>query len=104
MNEIPNTRMMTAHGYTLEHTGGGCRAWHRPVEDGYLMITDYQLGLTAAASSQEWSVGRYLDDGEQYGWIVTGEVYTLEGALAVADKLPLPQQGYEQFFYPETRR
>lgn len=102
--KTPNAELMTSHGYELYHTGGGCMAWMREVEGGYILITNDDAGVDSDADEVVWIVGRYLDGGEQggvvgdlqYGFVITGDYATLHDALARADTLPIPQDGDER--------
>jgi hypothetical protein len=97
MRAVPHARRMAAHGYTLEKTGGGLM-WFKRMEGGYLTITDEDLSLTSDADAHAWRCERYLGFRPNvYGWVVS-QPHTLEEALAIADKLPLPQQGDEVWF------
>lgn len=87
--------LMSAHGYTAEHTGGGCMAWERPLDDGgYLMITDGDSGLGdwPEIEAAQWYVARYNADGDTWSDLEsTGDLgLTLRDALKAADELPVP--------------
>ena len=85
---------MQAHGWRKEEMGGHLLAWRRDVEGGYVIVTDQQNELSAPQNAPVWSGGRYLDNGEAYGWHVVDGV-TLEEAAALAESMPIPQHGDE---------
>jgi hypothetical protein len=56
-------RIMTANGYTVAHTGGGCLCWERTLPGGfYLWICDEGNGL-GEVIDQPYLVGCYDRDG-----------------------------------------
>lgn len=72
-------KMMTAAGYAVQHTGGGCMAWERRVEPSgaYLWVCTpgQDLGET---TDEEYLVGFYDADGNT---LADGEVSNLAAAL-----------------------
>jgi hypothetical protein len=59
-------KLMTAHGYTIEHTGGGCLVWHKEGKDHYVWITRHatELGADVVDFNNErvFDVGLYAND------------------------------------------
>lgn len=89
---------MRAEGYEVYHTGGGCLAWMRTLDedgDSYLLITSND-DIAGDPEAQEWGVGRY--DGDS--WINLEECFTLSEAIRVAALLPAPHGDLVQEVYP----
>lgn len=90
---------LRAAGYEVYHTGGGCLAWMRTLDeegDSYLLITSND-DIAGDPESPEWSVGRY--DGDS--WINLEECFTLAEAIRVAGLLPVPRGDLVQEVYPD---
>jgi hypothetical protein len=65
-------KLMTAQGYTIAHTGGGCMCWEKSLEGGfYLWICDEGNGL-GDKINETYLVGCYAPDGPD-GWDNTPE-------------------------------
>lgn len=90
----PEGQTFNAASFHLEHTGGGCTAWERPV-DGTpwrILITDSEgLGHTLEGehcyrpgSPDCWLIGAQNDDGDG---TECEEADTAERALEIADAL-----------------
>lgn len=78
---------LTAAGWDKQHTGGGCMAWERPAENGYIWLTNEGTALEGDRDAAEWYVGRY--NAALEGEASIGAV-TFAEALAAVDKLPDP--------------
>ena len=56
------------YGFYVEHTGGGCTAWVKKLENGYLVLTDdnlnHELGETGSAFVMCYYDGDEGDDSE----------------------------------------
>jgi hypothetical protein len=75
-------------GFEPQHTGGGCMAWQKTLDDGTtLWISAGGAYLDADPDEPEWYAGRYADDGD--GTIDVLEL-TLAKALELAAELPSP--------------
>lgn len=73
-------------GYEIAHTGGGCLAWRKDLDNGeHLLICTEDNTIDADPAAKEWLVGRHTDDG---GMIEIDGATTLEDALRIADLLP----------------
>lgn len=94
---IRHAGRMESNGYRVDEMGGGCLAWWKSTEGGYVVISDEGNNLDSDEGAEVWSVGRYLDDGERYGFVVTDAVNTLEYALHLAAGIRLPKDGEECF-------
>jgi hypothetical protein len=71
-------RIMTAAGYHIAHTGGGCLCWEQTKEDGrYQWICDQGNGL-GEKEDERYLVGLYDSEGEI---IAQGDVANLQAAL-----------------------
>lgn len=82
---------MTAHHFEPQHTGGGCMAWQRVLDDGSFIsicIDGCELGEWSDRDKAEWCLGRY--DGEDCGFVDCDEPLTLLDALSLAERLPKP--------------
>lgn len=56
-------KIMTAHNYTVSHTGGGCLTWERMIDDKhYLWICDEGNGL-GESPDERYLVGCYDSEG-----------------------------------------
>lgn len=95
---IPNAELMVAAGYTPYHTGGGCMAWRKDIDRGYLLITTEDASIDGNAEDQIWMVGRYLEDGEEYGYITAAYWIglDLQKATVIGPEIPLPKDGEER--------
>jgi len=95
-NATPEGQVFTASNFTLEHTGGGCTAWERPVDNtGWrVLITDSEglghslEGKHAYDPDREdcWLIGAHNDDGDSFR-DECDEALTAEEALVAADNL-----------------
>jgi hypothetical protein len=89
---------MSQAGYGVWHTGGGCMAWHKPLDkDRYLMITvDASLGFWASRDVKEWSVGLYDESDALVSsrWVGWKEEVTLDEALRIGTEI-LPHLQWE---------
>lgn len=86
-------------GYEVYHTGGGCLAWRRPLDeegDSYLLITAGN-DIAGDPMAQEWDVGRY--DGDS--WINLKASFTLAEAIVAAAALPMPRGELVQEVYAD---
>jgi hypothetical protein len=71
-------KTMTAAGYHVAHTGGGCLVWEKTLSDGgYLWICDAGNGLGESAT-EPYLVGCYDKEGEI---IAQDEMANLHSAL-----------------------
>jgi uncharacterized membrane-anchored protein len=69
---------MTALGFHVAHTGGGCLVWEQTKEDGrYLWVCDQANGL-GEREEESYLVGAYDKEGEI---IAQGDVANLQAAL-----------------------
>lgn len=87
---------MREHGYAAQHTGGGCMAWEKTLEDAderYVMITvdGVELGKWEDRDKAEWQVGIYTVEGD--GWTLAYPFHTLADAVKIAEVLPWPNSG-----------
>jgi len=83
------------NGWNSWHTGGGCWAWHKRLNaNEYLLITfdECTLGSWAERETPNWTVGRYLENEQDQGWICATDL-TL--AKAFEAQLPQPKNGDE---------
>jgi hypothetical protein len=90
---------LRAAGYDVAHTGGGCLAWMRLLDeegDSYLLITSNE-DIDGDPAAPEWVVGRY--DGDS--WINLEESFTLPDAIRVAGLLPRAVGELVQEVYPD---
>jgi hypothetical protein len=81
----PVGKILTARGFAISHTGGGCLAWEKSTATHYAWITGEDgVSLEDDAtdpSTIEFIVGLYDQDGE----IDEGDNPTIIGAVAAAD-------------------
>jgi hypothetical protein len=75
-------KIMTAAGYHVAHTGGGCLTWEQTLEDGYRWICDDGNGLGETVA-ETYLVGTYNKDAEL---IAEGAAPDLHAALAWMEK------------------
>jgi hypothetical protein len=63
-------KLMTANDFTIDHTGGGCLAWHKSGKDHYAWVTVDGTGLGAEVvdlDARVFDVGLYAnDDGDTF--------------------------------------
>ncbi len=60
-------RKLRSAGFSLDHTGGGCRAYIKALDDKhYLMVTDRNGCGVDRISPDNWIVGLYDENGEVY--------------------------------------
>jgi hypothetical protein len=57
------------YGFYVEHTGGGCTAWAKKLENGYLIMTNGNLGHDLGENGKEFDMCFYdgKDDEEAWG-------------------------------------
>lgn len=73
-------------GFEIAHTGGGCLAWRKDLDNGeYLLVCTEDNTIDADPAAKEWLVGRHSDDG---GMVEIDGATTLEDALRIAELLP----------------
>lgn len=53
------------YGFYVEHTGGGCTAWVKKLENGYLVLTNGNLGHDLGEDGKEFDMCFY--DGSEEG-------------------------------------
>lgn len=74
--------------FSFSHTGGGCTAWERDIDDTgcFIWITDCSGTSTALSTTEPdcWIIGAHGGDG---GWSACREAKTVEEALAIADEV-----------------
>lgn len=90
--DIPEAirNFMHMQGYTLCHTGGGCLAWGRKLnEHESIMISDLDANLSAGLEDEAWCVTRSDD---RLGLSVTVAPFTITEALRVAPAVEHPSQ------------
>lgn len=73
------------HGFTLEHTGGGCTAWTRYDGEMVEMITLNDAPQAPWKLSDNVAIGTYAEDVEDLGDEVTLRGYTLADVLAALE-------------------
>ena len=84
-------------GFEPRHTGGGCVAWGKEIDDGsYLLLTADDDGIDADPSSEVWSVGRYADE----GFVSLEDPMTLRDCLLASELIPAPVGEEEN--YPDV--
>ena len=67
-------QFVTAHGFDVEHTGGGIYLWHKSVGPDhfiYLSGGESDLGETI---TETFGVGVYSNDGNQVGWYESSDL------------------------------
>jgi hypothetical protein len=93
-NATPEGQIFNASNFHVEHTGGGCTAWERPVDDtGWtILITDSE-GLGHSLEGDHcyrpgfadcWLIGAHDNDGEG---TECEEADTAERAIEIANEL-----------------
>ncbi|HTI78963.1 MAG TPA: hypothetical protein VL614_00780 [Acetobacteraceae bacterium] len=87
-------KVILAHGYAAQPTGGGCWAWMRATNDGStLWICTIDNGLDGDVEKPDWYIGRHSD--VDTGFVQCDDVLTLGDALALAPRLETPKRGSE---------
>jgi hypothetical protein len=81
-------KLMTANGFTIDHTGGGCLAWHKSGKDHYTWITrdGTELGADVIDLNEErvFDVDLYTtDDGDVF--VNPEELMSANEAIAWCD-------------------
>jgi hypothetical protein len=81
---------MASRFFAPSHTGGGCMAWERILDDGGWVWVTYNdsLGSWEERDEAVWLVGRYSADGDSW---ITVQPSTLADALGAATRIPDPQ-------------
>jgi len=84
----PEGKAFSANNFDFAHTGGGCTAWRREIDDTgcHILITD-SGGTDAKLSTTEpdcWLIGAHGYDG---GFSDVREARTVEQAIAIANEL-----------------
>jgi hypothetical protein len=54
------------YGFYVDHTGGGCTAWVKKLENGYLVMTNGNLGHELGKSGTEFTMCFYDGNTEHY--------------------------------------
>lgn len=81
---------MREAGFSFWHTGGGCTAWGKALDDGTeLMVTTTDADADGDPEGSEWLIGRYDEDG---GFVQVTEPVTLAEAIEQAATLPAPAE------------
>jgi hypothetical protein len=80
-------KLMTANGFTIEHTCGGCLAWSKAGKDHYAWVTvdGSELGADVVDLNDErvFDVGLYTDDGVDF--VNPEELMSANEAIAWCD-------------------
>lgn len=73
---------MTALGYTVEETGGNCRAWEKRLGDSFFAWISTELDLHGDPNAAEWQVTLWaVDDKTGEPRAMPDEMLTLQGAI-----------------------
>ena len=56
------------YGFYVDHTGGGCTAWTKKLENGYLVMTNDNLGHDLGEAGKEFTMCFYDGDDEEETW------------------------------------
>jgi hypothetical protein len=65
------------YGFYVEHTGGGCTAWVKKLDNGYLVMTNDNLGHDLGRDGTEFTMCFYDGDEEQDSWGTTVACFQL---------------------------
>ena len=66
------------YGFYVDHTGGGCTAWTKKMENGYLVMTNDNLGHDLGEMGSQFTMCFYDGDDEEESWgnrIACAELY-----------------------------
>jgi hypothetical protein len=95
----PVGKILTAQGWDVAHTGGGCLAWEKNTDKAYVYITfgNEELGEHVADPETEtWAVGVYSVDINQNRFSMAQDIVGVTAALAKAEAmLANPDNYYE---------
>ena len=56
------------YGFYVEHTGGGCTAWVKKLENGYLVMTNGNLGHDLGEDGKEFDICFYDGEDDEEAW------------------------------------
>jgi len=66
------------YGFGIDHTGGGCTAWVKKLENGYLVMTNDNLGHELGENGQEFTMCFYDGQDDEEAWgnrVACAELY-----------------------------
>jgi hypothetical protein len=98
----PVGKIMTAQGWEISHTGGGCLAWEKTTDNAYVWICDQDQGLGDDASDPEtvdWLVGVYSVNIDSSRYSTGDDVRGTNAALVKAEAM---LANPEAFYLPES--
>jgi hypothetical protein len=75
------------YGFYVEHTGGGCTAWVKKLENGYLVMTNGNLGHELGEDGKEFDICFYDGEDDEEAWgnrVACSSLYV--GVVPVSDK------------------
>jgi hypothetical protein len=56
------------YGFYAEHTGGGCTAWVKKLENGYLVMTDGECSHNLGTDGKEFLMCFYDGNDQEEAW------------------------------------
>jgi hypothetical protein len=56
------------YGFYVDHTGGGCTAWVKKLENGYLVMTNNNLGHDLGEDGKEFTMCFYDGQDDEEAW------------------------------------
>jgi len=56
------------YGFYVDHTGGGCTAWVKKLENGYLVMTNNNLGHDLGEDGTEFTMCFYDGEDDEEAW------------------------------------
>ena len=75
------------YGFYVDHTGGGCTAWTKKLDNGFLVMTNDTLGHNLGEDGTEFTMCFYDGDEEQESWGTTVVCFQLNVGVVPEDSV-----------------